>query len=64
VDKVEHAVDVWDLRGVERKSDAGGLLAHLNRFGAEGWELAWMAFNVDLALDGECHLTVFKRVAR
>ena len=26
---VEHAVDIWDLRGMSRKLDSGMLLAHL-----------------------------------
>jgi hypothetical protein len=59
--RVEYAVDVWDLTGIERKPDAGALLEHLNEFGAEGWELVWMAFHVELARDGESHLLVFKR---
>ena len=60
---VEYAVDVWDLRGVERKPDAAAVLKHLNEFGGEGWELVWLAFNVELARDGESHLFVFKRAA-
>jgi hypothetical protein len=39
------------------------LLRHLNDFGTEGWELVWMAFNIDVAGHGECHLLVFKRPA-
>ena len=61
---VEYAVDVWDLTGVERKPDAAALLKHLNDFGAEGWELIWMAFNVDRARDGESHVLVFKRAGQ
>ena len=45
---IEYAVDVWDLTGMESKPDSIALLAHLNDFGAEGWELAWMQFNIDL----------------
>jgi hypothetical protein len=40
------------------------LLKHLNDFGAKGWELVWMAVNVDRARDGESHLLVFKRAGR
>ena len=58
---IEYAVDVWDLTGMESKPDSIALLAHLNDFGAEGWELAWMQFNIDLVDHGECHLLVFKR---
>lgn len=58
---VEYAVDVWDLTHTERRPDAASLLEHLNAFGAEGWELVWLAFNIDLARGGESHLLVFKR---
>jgi hypothetical protein len=60
---IEYAVDVWDLTGTEPKPDSVALLRHLNDFGAEGWELAWMAFNIDIVGHGECHLLVFKRLA-
>jgi hypothetical protein len=60
---VEHAVDIWDLRGMSRKLDSGMLLAHLHDFAAEGWELVWMGLDVELAdHDGPAHLLVFKRV--
>jgi hypothetical protein len=59
--KVEYAIDVWDLRGTDRRPDAGQLLQHLRAFGEEGWELVWMALNVDLVGDGPSHLLVFKR---
>jgi hypothetical protein len=60
---IEHAVDVWDLAGMDPRLDSGLLLAHLREFAHEGWELVWM--NVDLELadhDGPCHVLVFKRV--
>jgi hypothetical protein len=60
---IEYAVDVWDLTGMEPTPESLALLRHLNDFGADGWELAWMAFNLDVAGHGECHLLVFKRPA-
>lgn len=61
---VEHAVDVWDLTGIDSRLDSGLLLEHLRDFGAEGWELVWMGLNIDLANHhrGPCHVLVFKRV--
>jgi hypothetical protein len=60
---IEHAVDVWDLTGTDRRLDSRKLLAHLHDFAAEGWELVWIAVNADLAdHDGPCHVLVFKRV--
>ena len=59
---VEHAVDVWDLRGMDPRLDSRLLLGHLQRFAAEGWELVWMGVNVELAdHGGPCHVLVFKR---
>ena len=46
---VEHAVDVWDLRGMDPRLDTGLLLEHLHSFAAEGWELVWMGTNLELA---------------
>ncbi len=61
---IEHAVDVWDLRGADPRLDSRKLLEHLNAFGAEGWELVWIGVNADLAdHDGPCHVLVFKRAA-
>jgi len=40
------------------------LLKHLNDFGAKGWELVWMAVNVDLARGGVPHLLVFKQAGQ
>lgn len=60
---IEHAVDVWDLRGLDPRLDSGMLLEHLHSFADEGWELVWMGLNVNLAdHDGPCHVLVFKRV--
>ncbi|MBD0317670.1 MAG: hypothetical protein ICV71_04030 [Thermoleophilia bacterium] len=60
---VEHAVDVWDLRGMDPRLDSRLLLEHLQRFAAEGWELVWMGVDVELADHrGPCHVLVFKRV--
>ncbi len=60
---VEHAVDVWDLRGMDPRLHSGELLKSLHTFAADGWELVWMALNVDLAdHDGPCHVRVFKRI--
>lgn len=60
---IEHAVDVWDLTGMDPRLNAGMLLQHLHAFAADGWELVWMELNVDLAdHHGPCHVLVFKRV--
>jgi hypothetical protein len=62
VKTVEHAVDLWDLRGLDPRLHSRTLLEHLNAFADEGWELVWMGLNVDLAdHDGPCHVLVFKR---
>ncbi len=46
---IEHAVDVWDLRGMD---------ARLN-----SKELVWMEPQAELAdHEGPCHVSVFKRV--
>jgi len=62
VSNVEYAIDVWDLRGTDGRLDPAHLLQHLREFGEEGWELVWMALNVDLVRDGPSHPLVFKRV--
>jgi hypothetical protein len=63
VKTVEHAVDVWDLRGLDPRLHPGMLLEHLNAFADECWEFVWMDLNVDLAdHDGPCHVLVFKRM--
>lgn len=59
---VEYAIDIWDLRGTDGQPDADQLLQHLRAFGEEGWELVWMALNVDLVRHGPSHLLVFKRL--
>jgi hypothetical protein len=61
---VEHAVDIWDLTGMDPRLHSGLLLEHLHDFAAEGWELVWLGANVDLADHhrGACHILVFKRV--
>jgi hypothetical protein len=61
--RIEYAVDVWDLTGIDPRPDAAALLEHLNDFGSEGWELVSAWFNVDVARVGESHLLVFKRVS-
>ena len=61
--KIEYAIDIWDLRGLDPRPDVDTLHAHLNEFGQEGWELVSMTFNVELLRHGECHLMVFKRSA-
>jgi hypothetical protein len=59
---IEHAVDIWDLRGLDPRLDSRLLLKHVNEFGAEGWEFVWIGLNVDLAdHEGPCHVLVFKR---
>jgi hypothetical protein len=64
VAKIDYAVDVWDLRGVDPRLDSRELLEHLQDFGREGWELVWFELNVDLANhDGPCHVLAFKRAA-
>ena len=61
--RIEYAVDIWDLRGLDPRLNAKALLEHLNAFATEGWELVWMGLNVDLAdHDGPCHLQIFKRI--
>jgi hypothetical protein len=60
---IEHAVDVWDLAGMDPRLNSGILLKHLRDFAQEGWELVWMSPNIDLADHrGPCHILVFKRV--
>ncbi|HEY3105210.1 MAG TPA: hypothetical protein VGJ49_00285 [Gaiellaceae bacterium] len=61
---VEHAVDVWDLTGMDPRLDSRLLHDHLRSFAAEGWELVWMGVNVDLADHhrGPCHVLVLKRI--
>jgi hypothetical protein len=61
VQQIEYAIDIWDLRGLDPRPDAEALHRHLNDFGAEGWELVSLSFNVTLVRHGECHLLVFKR---
>jgi hypothetical protein len=58
---IDYAIDVWDLSGTDGRPDTRQLLQHLRDFGAEGWELCSLAFNVDLACHGPSHLLVFKR---
>jgi hypothetical protein len=60
---IEHAVDLWDLRGRDPRLNAKELVDYLQRFAAEGWELVWMEPRADLAdQEGPCHVSVFKRV--
>lgn len=59
--RIEYAIDIWDLRGLDPRPDVEALHRHLNDFGEEGWELAWMALDTNLLRRGECHLLVFKR---
>jgi hypothetical protein len=60
---IEHAVDVWDLAGLDRRLNAGKLLEHLRQFASEGWELVWIGVDVELEDHrGPCHVLVFKRV--
>jgi hypothetical protein len=59
---LEYAVDIWDLRGMDSRLNSRLLHEHLQEFGAQGWELAWMSLNVELAdHQGPCHLLVFAR---
>ena len=61
---VEHAIDIWDLAGLDPRLNTRMLHDHLSDFAQEGWELVWMGLNIDLAdHEGECHVLVFKRVA-
>ena len=61
--RVEHAIDIWDLRGLDQRLNAKMLHEHLNDFATEGWELVWLGLNVELADHrGPCHLLVFKRI--
>jgi hypothetical protein len=61
---IEYAVDIWDLRGVDRRLDSRVLHDHLLDFGAEGWELVWIGANEELADQaGPCRILVFKRIA-
>ena len=41
----------------------GDLEAELNRFGAEGWELSHVFFDMSLQREKDGHLLVFKRPA-
>jgi hypothetical protein len=60
---VEHAIDVWDLTGMDPRLNSRMLHGHLRDFADEGWELVWMSLDVDLSdHDGPCHVLVFKRV--
>jgi hypothetical protein len=61
--RVEHAIDIWDLTGLDRRLNAGMLRDHLRDFEREGWELVWMALDVELAdLRRPSHVLVLKRV--
>jgi hypothetical protein len=61
---IEHAIDIWDLRGMDPRLDSRMLHEHLHDFADEGWELVWMSLHVELADHrGPCHVLVFKRVA-
>jgi hypothetical protein len=63
VRRVEHAIDIWDLRGLDARLNTRMLHEHLNDFAAEGWELVWLGLNVELADHrAPCHVLVFKRV--
>jgi hypothetical protein len=60
---VEHAIDIWDLRGMDPRLNSRMFHEHLHDFAEEGWELVWMSLNVELADHrGPCHLLVLKRV--
>jgi hypothetical protein len=60
---IEHAVDVWDLTGMDARLSSGMLVEHLRDVAQEGWELVWMGLNVDLSdHPGPCHVLVFKRI--
>jgi hypothetical protein len=60
---IEHAVDIWDLRGMDPRLNSGMLVGHLRDFADDGWELVWMGLGVELAdHPGPCHVLVFKRV--
>jgi hypothetical protein len=60
---IEHAIDIWDLRGTDFRLNSRMLHKHLHDFAGEGWELVWMSLNVELADHlGPCHLLVFKRI--
>jgi hypothetical protein len=60
---IEHAVDVWDLTGMDPRLNSGMLHQHLRDFAEEGWELVWMSLNLELAdHHGPCHVLVFRRV--
>jgi hypothetical protein len=62
--RVEHAIDIWDLTGLDPRLNTSVLHDHLRDFGQEGWELVWMGLNLDIAdHEGPCHVLVFKRVA-
>jgi hypothetical protein len=58
---VEYAIDLWDLRGLPPGIDVDELLAHLQDFGREGWELASITFNAELRGHGPSHLMIFTR---
>jgi hypothetical protein len=63
VRRVEHAIDIWDLTGLDPRLNTRMLHEHLNDFASEGWELVWLGLNVELADHrGPCHLLIFKRV--
>jgi len=60
---VEHAIDIWDLAGMDPRLNSRMLHEHLREFEHERWELVWMGLNADLADHrGPCHVLIFKRV--
>src|SRR5262249_60730042 len=63
MEKVEYAVDVWDLSATDGRLNSFLLLKHLRDFGEEGWELLSLTLNIDLGEQGPSHLLVFKRLA-
>jgi hypothetical protein len=61
--KVEHHVEILDVSEEEDgRPDAERLAEHLRRFGADGWELVTLSFEVELQRFGRCHVLVFKRL--
>ena len=61
--KVEHAIDIWDLAGLDRRLDTRTLHEHLQDFAQEGWELVWLGLDLELADHrGPCHVLILKRV--
>jgi hypothetical protein len=59
--RVEYATDIWDPASTDGRPEAELLNLHLQAFGAEGWELVTLTFNIDLVGHGLSHLLVFKR---